>query len=505
MGLVMSHHPMVPWLIVKGVCDYADQKKNAAYHDYAARASALYALSFIRAYVTNERLPQLVGPSNRTEPDAPLATQKQQSLQVQKTSARSAPFPPVWNVPYRYAFFFTGRERLMEHIFANFASTHDSGTTPPQALTGLGGLGKTQTAVEYAYRYRRQYQTVLWIRAETEEELLVNFKSAADLLNRPAAHLRQRESLLASMQEWFRTTADWLLIFDNADNLALVEPFLPVSARGHVLLTSRAVAMGSLAQPLALTPLTPDDGALCILRRANYLPWSSQLSDASSASVKAARELSQQMDGLPLALEQAGAYIETTGRGVRGYLDLYREYRSEIQRSQYGEVLNYRAPVAFAWNIARETIQKENAAAIELLHLCAFLAPEAIPYDLFIRGAHLLGPTLGPVAANPLALDSAIALLRKHSLIKNEVDQETDISRLVIHPVLQETLKDSMNAQTQRLLAQRVVNAVAHALPFVAWQIIQTHARRCLSLIEYWQMSSSEANLIRQQFSAEYL
>lgn len=424
--------------------------------------------------------------------------------QPSSRAMRPAPFPALWNVPYRYTFFFTGRERLVEDLFTNFTSEHHSGTVPIQALSGLGGLGKTQTAVEYAYRYRHHYRVVLWMRAETEEELLTHFKAAAELLKRPVTHIQHPQSLLASMQEWFQRTTDWLLILDNADQIAVVEPFLPPSARGHVLLTTRATAMGSLAQPVTLTPLAPDDGALCILRRANYLPWTGQLRDASPASVKAARDLSQLMDGLPLALEQAGAYIETTGRSVSGYLDLYREYRPEIQRYRHGEVPNYRDPVAFAWNIAREMVQEENAAAIELLHLCAFLAPEAIPYDLFTKGAHLLGPILGPVAAKPLAFDRLVALLRKHSLLKNEVDRETDISRLIIHPVLQEILRDGMEPQMQYLLLERVASAVASALPFVDWQIMQAHARRCLSLIEHWKLDSSETDLIRQRFATEH-
>jgi hypothetical protein len=211
------------------------------------------------------------------------------------------------------------------------------------------------------------------------------------------------------------------------------------------------------------------------------------------------------MDGLPLALEQAGAYIETTGRGVTGYLELYRQYRPEIQQHQYGEVPNYREAVAFAWNIAREVVQQENAAAIELLHLCAFLASDAIPYQLFPKERHILGPTLGPVAADPLHLDRAITLLRRHSLIKNEVDRDTDISRLFIHRVLQEILKDGMDPQTQRLWAQRAVRAVAHALPVVEWQIMQAHARSCMPLIEQWQMTIPEADLIRHRFAAQHL
>lgn len=206
------------------------------------------------------------------------------------------------------------------------------------------------------------------------------------------------------------------------------------------------------------------------------------------------------MDGFPLALEQAGAYIETTGRSVSSYLELYRRYRPEIQRERHGPVPTYREPVAFAWNIAREVVQDENPASIELLHLCAFLAPYGIPYDIFTNGALLLGPTLGPVAANPVHLDRAIALLRKHSLIKNEVDRETDISRLIIHPVLQEVLQDSMDPQTQRRWAQQAVSVVALALPFVDRRVLQAHGHRCLTLITHWNIHSPEADVIRQHF-----
>lgn len=409
---------------------------------------------------------------------------KNEPAPARNRPARPAPFPPVWNVPYRYSFFFTGREHVVERLFTNFTSNHSSGTIPVQALSGLGGLGKTQTAVEYAYRYRQHYETVLWMNAEIEEDLLANFKTAAKLLKRPPSHLQDAKTLLASMHEWLRNTTDWLLILDNADNLAQIEPFLPQSASGHLLLTTRATAMGSLAQPLALPLLSPDDGALCLLRRANAIPWTGQLSDASPASVKAARELSQLMNGLPLALEQAGAYIETTGRSVSGYLELYRTYRPEIQREQHGPVPTYRDPVAFAWNIAREAVQDEHLAAIELLHLCAFLAPYGISYDLFTKDAPLLGPILGPVAANPLALDRVIALLRKHSLLKNEVDRETDLSRLIIHPVLQEVLRDSMDAQTRRLWAERAVQIVTQAAELSDRSIMQAHLRHCTLLLQ---------------------
>ncbi len=149
-------------------------------------------------------------------------------------------------------------------------------------------------------------------------------------------------------------------------------------------------------------------------------------------------------------------------------------------------------------------MQQENAAAIELLHLCAFLAPDAIPYKLFPKDVRILGPTLGPVAADPLRLDRAITLLRRHSLIKNEVDRDTDISQIFIHRVLQEILKDSMDRRAQRLWPERAVRAVAYALPMVDWQVMQAHARSCVPLIEQWKMNFHEADLILERLAAEH-
>ena len=410
--------------------------------------------------------------------------QHKESVSGKKRSQRRPPFPPIWNVPYRFSFLFTGREQVVEQLFTNFTSKHPSGLIPVQALSGLGGLGKTQTAVEYAYRYRQRYESVLWMNAETEEALLVSFRTAAGLLKRPDAHLQNRPNLLASMQEWFRNTTDWLLILDNADDITWMEPFLPQAASGHLLLTTRATALASLAQPLRLTQLIPDDGALYLLRRAGYIPWTGQLSDASPASVKAARDLSQLMDGLPLALEQAGAYIEATGRGVKGYLDLYRQYRAEIQSREHSPVPTYRDPVAFAWNLAKEMVQQENPVALDLLHACAFLAPHSIPYGLFTSAAPLFGPTLEPVAAHPLVFDRAIAVLLKHSLIKNEVDKETDLPRLTIHPVLQEVLRDSMDPQTRRSWAEQTVHALTQAASLIEEPIMQVHLRHATLLLE---------------------
>jgi hypothetical protein len=414
-------------------------------------------------------------------------------------SARfGASFPAIWNVFRRHNPFFTGRDQVLEQLFAGFRSEEKVGIVPPQALTGLGGMGKTQTAAEYAYRFRGQYQAVLWMRAETHENLVANFRTIAGLLKRPQEHLRDEASLLQTMHEWFRTNAGWLLIFDNADDLALVHPFVPRVARGHILLTTRAGATVEQAQPLVLGPLDPDDGALCILRRSGLLTWDKHLQDAPHARVDAARQLSLLMNGLPLALEQAGAYIDDTACGVKRYLHLYEQYRLEIQQLRHGVIPDYPESVASTWRVSRRMVEQDSPAAAELLRLCAFFAPEAIPDELLTRGASALGPVLGPIAEHPVELDRSIKLLHKYSLLDREADHETELTRLSVHRVLQEILLDEMDVPTRQIWTERAVCALMLAMPTMPWSQLQAHARSCLQFVEQWQLHFPEAERLKR-------
>jgi hypothetical protein len=415
---------------------------------------------------------------------------------VSEQQARfGAPFPEHWNVARRHAPYFTGRDEQIQQIFQAFVTKRDAAQIPePQALVGLGGLGKTQTAAEYAYRYREEYKAVLWARADTKENLLADFQALIRLL-----HLSEKEDPLETMQAWFTAQSDWLLILDNADDLQVIDPFLPRSQRGHVLLTTRVRAASNVAQPLLLEPLHPEDGALCILRRAGSVPRTGQLRDASPSSrADAAIRLAELMEGLPLALEQAGAYIEDTGSSESRYLKIYEELRTEVLQRQFGALPNYPLPVATAWTFSKNVVQQKDPAAFELLQLCAFLAPDAIPEEIFTRGAEALGPVLGPKAANALGIDVTTIILRRYSLLNREVKGGEEISQFAVHRMMQEILKDEMDEATKRLWAERAVRAVSHALPFVEEHIIQAHVRHCIPLIEEWNMTFPEAERIRQ-------
>lgn len=456
-----------------------------------------------QSMVTDRQTPRISDGQGQLAQVAPPRRTENAQPPVRRGGARfGAPFPAIWNVPRRHSSFFTGRAAVLDQLFDAFRFENEAGMIPPQAITGLGGMGKTQVAAEYAYRFREEYQAVLWVRADTQENLLADFRAIAYLLKLPQELLQDQTNLVQTMREWFMGQSNWLLIFDNADNPGLADPFLPRAARGHILATTRAGAVVEWAsQPLKLDALETEAGALCILRRAGQLREQQQLLDAPTARVEAARQLAELMKGLPLALEQAGAYINDTDCGVRKYLELYKKYRTEIQSRAYGEVLReYPESVASVWKISRSMVEQSNPAATELLRLCAFLSSEAIPDELILKGASALGPVLGPVAENELLFNQVISVLKRYSLLHREVDRETELTRLSIHRIMQEILIDEMDTRTRRLWAERAVRAVERASQSLLdpWPLLQAHARKCQQLIEQWHMTFAEAKRLQK-------
>src|SRR5262249_5824642 len=139
------------------------------------------------------------------------------------------------------------------------------------AMSGLGGIGKTQTAVEYAYRHYEHYRAVLWARSESHETLTSSFVEIARLLDLPQKNEQDQTIIVQAVKHWLQANTGWLLILDNADEPAIVREFLPTKFDGHILLTTRAQALGCLAQRIEVETFTPELGALFLLRRATLI------------------------------------------------------------------------------------------------------------------------------------------------------------------------------------------------------------------------------------------
>ncbi len=309
--------------------------------------------------------------------------------------------PALWNVPYRRNPFFTGREELLTRLREHLHAENATALTQPQAISGLGGIGKTQTALEYAYRYRDEYHFVLWVNATTRDELITSYLELATLLQLPERGEQDQNVIVAAVKAWFVAHDGWLVIFDNADELALVEDFLPPGGNGHVLLTMRAQAPGMLGSAIEVEQMDPQEGMVLLLRRAKVLALDATLDQARATDRTTAEAIVAEMDGLPLALDQAGAYIEETQCSLASYLQQYRKQQARFLQRRGGTGKQHPEPIATTWSLSFERVEALDPLAADLLRLCAFLAPEAIPEHLIVAGAAELGARLHPWSRIP--------------------------------------------------------------------------------------------------------
>jgi tetratricopeptide (TPR) repeat protein len=411
-----------------------------------------------------------------------------EDLHTLSIRAPSSSFPPVWNIPYPKNPFFTGREDQLTRIATTLrqnrtvaltqpgTSDRASETSTPQAISGLGGIGKTQIAVEYAYRYRSDYQAVLWAQANTREILVSSFVAIAKLLNLPEKDVKNQATVIAAVKEWMKTHTQWLLIMDNGDQLEIVNEFIPPAFGGHILLTTRAQAMGRLAQRIVVDTMSPDVGTLFLLRRAAVIQASTPLEQAPEKERETAKEFVREMGGLPLALDQAGAYIEETNSSLIDYLNLYRKRKFDLLKQRGGIISDHPEPVATTWSLSFEQVEQTNPAAAELLRLCAFLSPDAIPEEIITQGAIHLGPQIQPLTQDTFAFNEALKALQSYSLINRDMVNNT----LSIHRLVQEVLKEEMDQESYRLWTERAVLAVNEVFPHMDF-LVWNQCERCLS------------------------
>ncbi|HEU5378351.1 MAG TPA: TIR domain-containing protein, partial [Ktedonobacteraceae bacterium] len=410
-------------------------------------------------------------------------------------SASRATLPAIWNIPYPRNPFFLGRDDELLRIRQNLQTGQSTALSQPQAISGLGGIGKTQLALEYAYRHYQDYTAVLWARAESTDTLITSYVAISSLLQLPEREAKEQEVSVQAVKRWLQTHRAWLLILDNADDLALLPDFLPPTLAGHLLLTTRAQAVGRLAHWLEIETLSKDLGALFLLRRAALLAPNEDLLYTSRQDQDLAMQISQELGGLPLALDQAGAYLEETGCSLVDYQQLYQQHRGELLRKRGGLVADHPESVAATWLLSFQQAREKHPTATDLLCLCAFLSPDAIPEEILTEGASVLGPLLAPVVADPFRFNQALEALRAYSLIRRNPTVRT----LSIHRLVQAVLQDTLLEEEQHTWKERAMLAVNAAFPhaeYEAWvqcERLLSQALFATQSIEQDQMRGGEA------------
>ena len=309
--------------------------------------------------------------------------------------------PRVWNVPARNPHF-TGRSDSLAALERGLAA---GATVTVQSVHGMGGIGKTQLAVEYAHRHATDYDAVWWIAAEEPALLPGQFAALATRLG------RQPESDPAALRELvhdaLRQVPGWLLVFDNADSVEDIAGWIPVAplpagVPGHVVVTTRRGGFSTVGRVHDLDVVDPDEAVQLMRSRIPHL--------ARDAALRIADRLGR----LPLALEQAAAYVDRTGMPADDYLRLLRTRARDMYGR--GAVPNHTETIATLWDLSLERVAAESPAALQLMAVCAYLAPVGIPLDLFTRHPGELPEPLASTVADPLALHEAVAVAIDYSL-----------------------------------------------------------------------------------------
>jgi tetratricopeptide (TPR) repeat protein len=297
---------------------------------------------------------------------------------------------------------FTGRTQLL----AKLAASLTAGTTAVVAAHGLGGIGKSQLALEYCYQHAGDYQLIWWVMAKSPPVAITGVAALGPRLGLSPA-VEQAEQAAGVLAELGRREG-WLLVFDNVERPGDLDGLLPTGGRGQVLVTSRNPVWGRLATPLRVDVLEHEEAKAFLLRR------------SGDTDHVAATALAEELGGLPLALEQAAAYCEQTSLGLAGYLNRYR--RADTRLLDKGAPEDYPTTVATTWRLNLDQVAATSRAAVQLLRVASFLAPEAIPPDLLIADQKALPAELAQAARDELVLDEVVGALYRYSLVTRDHD-----------------------------------------------------------------------------------
>ncbi|KAB8253481.1 P-loop containing nucleoside triphosphate hydrolase protein, partial [Aspergillus pseudonomiae] len=389
----------LPSLAIRGICDYCDSHKNKQWQGYAALAAAAYAKALLSV--------------------VPTYCYKKESYESRQ---------PVWMVPFRRNPRFVGREEEITRTEELIMQQNELGKV---AICGLGGVGKTQIALELAYRMRKRDAecSIFWVTCtsyESVEQAYMSIASKLGMTDIKPAEVKEKVKAYLSQE----SAGKWLLLFDNADDMemwskdntndSVLTDFLPQSEQGHILFTtrSRKVAV-KLASSHVITISEPNtETAVKILQ--NSLVEKNLLNDHDTAIT-----LLRQLAFLPLAVTQAAAYINENSIGLSDYIKLLQDQEPdviELLSEDFGDERRYKDtqnPVALTWFISFQQIQRANELAADYLSFMACISPRDIP------------PSLLPQPNSIKKRIDAIGLLKAFSFVSEGGDRSLNLHRLV--------------------------------------------------------------------------
>ncbi|HEV7651392.1 MAG TPA: FxSxx-COOH system tetratricopeptide repeat protein [Actinophytocola sp.] len=385
------------------------------------------------------RIPDIAHLADRRKPVSVVPPSRGES---RPSLTRDERVPVIWGDIPPKNLLFTGRIEVLNQLSTRLS---DGGATVvlPAALHGMGGIGKTQIAVEYIYRHLDDYDIVWWIQAAQTSQVRKALAELAQQLG--LAGSSEVHTAVPAVREALRLGdpySRWLLVFDAAESVETIKEYFPANGPGQILITSRNPEWAQVANPLEITVFRREE-SIALLRKRGP-----DISDQEASA------LAEKLGDLPLAVEQAAAWRAETGMPVSEYLSLFDEKVAEILGTS--APTGYEMPVAAAWNVSFDMLEKRNPAAHQLLQVCAFFAPEPITRSLFngVRGISM-SKELEAALRDPMQLGRAIRDINRYSLAKIDYRSNT----LQLHRLVQVVLRNRMSPEMREEWQH-----VAHAL-----------------------------------------
>jgi tetratricopeptide (TPR) repeat protein len=349
--------------------------------------------------------------------------------------------PKPANLPYRSLdTLFKGRDAAMAQLARNIGRATGARASAivgkANTVFGLGGVGKTRLAVEYAWQHADDYNALLFVAADSPEKLQASLAALAApaMLDLPEHRATEQEAKVAAVLAWLGANPGWFLILDNADTreaAAAAEALLPQLAAGDVLITSRLSRWSGQVEPLELDVLGLDDAVAFLLERTERRRRKAP-TDAADA-----RTLAKELGELALALEQAGAYIEEQRLSFAQYLAQWQSNRDKVAAWFDPQVMQYPGSLAVTW---QTSVAQLSDPARRLLERLAWLAPDPIP--------ELLLDVAVPGDDNAVMdARAALANLERHSLVARASEPPT----FMVHRLVQDVTRRSLKGEASRI------------------------------------------------------
>jgi len=399
---------------------------------------------------------------------------------------------PIHEIPFRKNINFTGRKDVLDIIHEEFSAAQSR--VPIHAIRGMGGIGKTQIAVHYSYEFAKEYDLVYWIRSETDASLTADYEALTQTLQLDVKAKAEQSVYVNIVNSWLKNTdKKWLLVFDNVESQEKIEKLLPSRGNGHILITSQNPNWKELGQDSHVRPFSNEIAKEFLKKR------------VGEKGLEYSDRLNELLGGLPLALEQASAYMTAHGTPIDIYIKLFEEQQEELWKRETPPK-DYKATIMTTWEMAFKQIQETQPVAKQLLNLFAFFGPDDIPISIIKTYSDNLPEELKNIIHNQVELEENLSAINRYSLAERNGDF------ISFHRLVQEVIRTQLPKEQATKWVSIAVQIMESAFPYDEYDIktwiscaqLLPHALATASHTEKYSTGLEAATEIYQK-AGEYL